>query len=466
MATPASIVSREATPSLTTGAALSAIEVALDGIDHAGRTGLTSADRLALVQQARALTRRVEALAVTLVAEADSHAASMVAQGTPTSSWLALDGATTSKEAAGLVFAASDTTRYAPVRDAALAGQVGVGQARAIAQGMAELPATLSPDQREAAVELFLEKGAQLPAARIKALAPTILAEVAPEATPTVEAALSDLDARARRAHGRRGLSWSSDGDGSVLIKGCLPELAVEPFLRMVEAGVESDRRAGRDRAADRGGGLMADDLRTGDQRRADAFLALVGSWERARLAPRVAGDRPRVVVTMREADLRERAEQAGVLASGATISAGELRRLCCDADLTPVVLGSASEVLDVGRTERLVTPAIRRALSLRDGGCTFPGCQASDARCDAHHIVPWWAGGVTAVGNLVLLCAHHHGLVEPPRFWGGAPPDRWAVRLDGAGLPEFLPPRRRDPDRQPIPGNRAGVTSPNRPAA
>ena len=462
MVIPATPEGRPATASLATGAALCAISEALDRVDHHARAGLTGVHRLALVQQARAAARRVEALAVTLVAEADAHSASMSAQGTPTTSWLALDGSTSSGEASGLVFAAADTTRYEPVRDAALAGQVGVGQARAIAQGMADLPATLSTEQREAAVGLFLEKGSQLPAGHIRNLAPQILAEVAPEAAPSREDALANLAAQKRRAFGRRSLSLVRDGDGSVLLKGSLPELAAEPLLRMIDAGVESERRAGRDRAADRG-----DDIRTGDQRRADALLALVDSWQSARHAPNVAGDRPRVVVTMREADLRARAEQAGVLPNDALISAGDLRRLCCDADITPVVLGSRSEVLDVGRTERLVTPAIRRALALRDGGCTFPGCQAPNARCDAHHILPWWGQGVTALGNLVLLCPHHHGVVEPPRFWGGAPPDRWEVRLDASGFAEFLPPRRRDPDRQPIPGNRAGITptTPHRPA-
>lgn len=65
------------------------------------------------------------------------------------------------------------------------------------------------------------------------------------------------------------------------------------------------------------------------------------------------------------------------------------MRRLCCDADLMPVVLGAASEILDVGRTQRLVTPAIRKALSLRDGGCVFPNCTAPDASCEAHHLQP-----------------------------------------------------------------------------
>jgi hypothetical protein len=62
---------------------------------------------------------------------------------------------------------------------------------------------------------------------------------------------------------------------------------------------------------------------------------------------------------------------------------------------------------------------------------------------CEAHHIEPWWSGGRTALNNLVLLCPHHHALVEPPRFWSGAPPDRWQVRINDHGLPQIIPPRR-----------------------
>ena len=93
-------------------------------------------------------------------------------------------------------------------------------------------------------------------------------------------------------------------------------------------------------------------------------------------------------------------------------LSAGELRRICCDAEIVPVVLGSASEVLDVGRAQRLVTPGLRAALIARDGGCAFPGCDAPPSRCEAHHVQPWYLGGPTALWNLALLCHSHHPIV------------------------------------------------------
>ena len=130
------------------------------------------------------------------------------------------------------------------------------------------------------------------------------------------------------------------------------------------------------------------------------------------------------------------------LLGTGEPIAASTLRQLLCDADIMPTVLGSRSAVLDVGRAQRLVTPAIRAALEIRDGGCVFPGCDKAPNACHAHHIVPWWAGGMTALWNLVLVCPHHHGIVEP----GHDPAaDRWQVRLRDDGTPEVLPPRRVD---------------------
>lgn len=121
---------------------------------------------------------------------------------------------------------------------------------------------------------------------------------------------------------------------------------------------------------------------------------------------------------------------------------------ICCDADLLPAVLGGPSTVLDVGRDRRLVPADLRAALVVRDGGCVFRGCHARPSECEAHHIIPWWKGGATALWNLVLLCHHHHGLVEPARC---GVRDQWEIRIADDGVPETIPPRRCDPDRRPL---------------
>ena len=97
----------------------------------------------------------------------------------------------------------------------------------------------------------------------------------------------------------------------------------------------------------------------------------------------------------------------------GDYLDAGTLRRLACDADLIPVVLGGESEPLDVGRARRLFTGGLRTAIIHRDQGCTFPGCDRPPDWCDAHHVIPWWAGGETTLTNAALLCARHHTIVH-----------------------------------------------------
>ena len=109
-----------------------------------------------------------------------------------------------------------------------------------------------------------------------------------------------------------------------------------------------------------------------------------------------------------------------GTLDTGGALSASAVRRLACEASITPVVLGSHSEILDVGRTQRLVTAAIWKALQLRDEHCTFPGCTRLPIACDAHHTLihttPWQI---------------------------------WLNPVDKR--PEFIPPARLDPEQKPI---------------
>ena len=102
-----------------------------------------------------------------------------------------------------------------------------------------------------------------------------------------------------------------------------------------------------------------------------------------------------------------------GRTTGGDHLDAGTLRRLACDADLIPAVLGGDSEPLDVGRAKRLFTGGLRTAIIHRDQHCTYPGCDRPPDWCDAHHVIPWGAGGETKLTNAALLCARHHTIVH-----------------------------------------------------
>ncbi len=119
-----------------------------------------------------------------------------------------------------------------------------------------------------------------------------------------------------------------------------------------------------------------------------------------------------------------------------------------CDPEVWAVVVNEMGIPVDVGHTKRLATIAQRRAIAMRDGGCTFPGCDAPIAWCDHHHVVDWHTGGPTDLANLVALCRHHHGVTHR---------NGWTMTLDDRQVPHWTSPsgdqldgqrhRRRRPD-------------------
>ncbi|WP_462418522.1 HNH endonuclease signature motif containing protein [Kytococcus sp. Marseille-QA3725] len=110
----------------------------------------------------------------------------------------------------------------------------------------------------------------------------------------------------------------------------------------------------------------------------------------------------------------------------GSVLTPAQVRQAACDANILPAVLGSDSAPMDIGRASRTATPAQRAHLALRDGGCTFPGCDRPPGWCHAHHIKHWADGGATALANLALLCQRHHTVVHRDRLTATRDGDRW----------------------------------------
>lgn len=159
-------------------------------------------------------------------------------------------------------------------------------------------------------------------------------------------------------------------------------------------------------------------DLRPAGRRRYDALLAVLRRGMTTP-DPTTPGAAPvQMLLTIGFDALNQRLERYGTARLGAgdleALTAGQLRRLACEADLIPFVLGGASEVLDQGRKRRLATPAQRRALWIRDRGCTFPHCTMPAQWTEVHHARSWWArGGHTNLNDMTLLCRRHHTWVH-----------------------------------------------------
>ena len=181
-------------------------------------------------------------------------------------------------------------------------------------------------------------------------------------------------------------------------------------------------------------------DPRPAPVRRGQALIEALRRFLDLGLGPTQGGERPHVTVTMDLDALRGRLG-AAVLDHGGPLSAAQARLLACDAMIIPAVLGSDSQVLDVGTASRLFPHAIRRAIALRDRGCAWPGCDRPVAWCDCHHVKGWVDGGPTSHTNGVLLCPAHHRCIHK---------GEWEVRFAADGIPELIPPPWVDPTRTP----------------
>jgi len=109
-------------------------------------------------------------------------------------------------------------------------------------------------------------------------------------------------------------------------------------------------------------------DLRTPARRRADALCELAHRYLDSSERPTVGGERPHVTVTVDVRALRNGHTGGGDCAvSGrceldhvGAVSPATARRLACDAQVLPVVMGGSSEPLDVGRRTPVVSAGLR----------------------------------------------------------------------------------------------------------
>ncbi len=231
-----------------------------------------------------------------------------------------------------------------------------------------------------------------------------------------------------------------------------------------IDAGNDADSAA--DSGDGTGGPPDADlDQRTRPQRLLDGLVGACKVALTTDALPAAGGLRPQVMVTIDYQDLLDRLERttaqgpryrttatgtssespAGIPGTGSftftgPVAASVVRKIACDADIIPVLLGSQGRILDIGRTTRIFPPHIRKAITARDQGCAFPGCTIPAPWCEAHHISYWSHGGNTSTDNGTLLCSHHHHLIHK---------EQWTIQVI-TGVPWFSPPPHIDPRQKP----------------
>jgi hypothetical protein len=180
------------------------------------------------------------------------------------------------------------------------------------------------------------------------------------------------------------------------------------------------------------------DELPPMSELRAEALAELARRHLNSGSVPLDHGNRPHLTVVADWKTLTG-ADRSGLseLLDGAVRSPEALQRLACDAITCRLLTGPDSEVLDLGRNRRTVSPAQWRALRVRDRHCRFPGCRRPWSWCDAHHIEHWTLhDGPSDLCNLCLLCRHHHTLVHEGGWTiQGTGEDPIFVRPDGRVL-------------------------------
>jgi Domain of unknown function (DUF222)/HNH endonuclease len=292
-----------------------------------------------------------------------------------------------------------------------------------IRQTVEQLPPAVDDEARAHVETTLVDHATRFDPAQLVKLASRVRAHLDPDGAVVDE----------RQAVARRELSFAPGLDGTVVVRGRLDTEAaaiVQTALAPLAAPLPADPHGHKDH-------------RSAARRRADALVQAARLLLDAGALPTQGGERPHLTVTIALTDLHAAGGAGtGDLDVGAgTITASAARRIACDAHTIPVVLGTRSEPLDVGRAAYTVPQPMRRALVTRDRGCTFPGCDRPPGWCEAHHITHWADGGQTTLTNLALLCDAHHRLIHA---------QDWQIRITD-GRPEFTSPRWLDPDQRPI---------------
>jgi hypothetical protein len=143
-------------------------------------------------------------------------------------------------------------------------------------------------------------------------------------------------------------------------------------------------------------------------------------------------------VVTVDGEDLADPAPNMGAATTGFCdlLSSRKARWIACDAQITRLVLSPEGLPMNLGRTQRVVPPHLRRAVEHRDRHCVFAGCTAPHYWCDVHHLLEWIFGGETSLENSALLCERHHTKVHHGFRVERDPGGRWRTwRPDGTEI-------------------------------
>ena len=463
---------------------LSAVSVLMAEVAEARCWSLSDAELVEAVQGAVTVRAQVDELVVRVVAAAHARGLPAASGATSSAAWVAATQRLSRRDAAGLARLGEALERYEATRQTLAAGRVRTEQAGVICAALDELAGSLSAADLVAAERWLLEQADVYGPDELARLGRRVWEYLDPEAAERHE---GELMAEAeKRAEELTRLSMRRRGDGTTSGSFRLPDLHADMLRTALEAlssprrhsstsgtptstgstpavdltaagdrrgpagtagsGPDSvaDGEADAEPGADAGGGSDGEqtpvpgrELRPYPVRMGQAFGELIEHLPVDRL-PQAGGVAATVTVMI---DYDRLVDQVGsaTTSTGTRVSAGQARRLACNAGIVPAVLGGDSVCLDLGRTRRLHSRHQRIALGLTQQGCVWPDCDRPPAWTEIHHLHPWSAGGTTDL-HAAMLCPRHHRLAHQD----------WQIRMGADHVPEVIPPARLDPDQTP----------------
>lgn len=191
------------------------------------------------------------------------------------------------------------------------------------------------------------------------------------------------------------------------------------------------------------------EDLRTPEQRRHDALLAVAEAGYGRGLALPTSRGATTIVAAMTVEQLLS-GQGAAPTDVGVRVPVESLRATTDAADLFCQAMDFTGRTLALGRSRRLGSLDQYLALVGEEGVGSSPGSSTPPALCQIHHIDGWEYGGPTDLDNLGLVAPGPHARVNDRRDSA----DRWETRrgTDGRRV-DWIPPVSEDPRRRPREG-------------
>jgi hypothetical protein len=423
-------------------ACVSGIGALLDEVSSVDPGYMRTSEKEGALRELARLSARLDGLRLRVVAAAGDVAADAGARDV--AAWLGAEvNADRGVARRELRLAHAMDIRWGQVREALARGDLSVPQAAVIVQALEALPGDVGIEVRDLAEKHLVEQAADFGPRELRILGRRVLDVVAPEVGEEHERRL--LEAEERRARRRCRVTSRRNGDGTTAVHSVLPDAIADRLFAYLHAytaprrhgaGVFGEQSAGAPAQGGADTGVDADENAAGQDGEVQgpwahlpypvqlghAMCALLEHLDPSRL-PIHGGDATTVVVTIDIETLRSGIGTA-TLPDGSPVTAGEARRMACNAGIIPAVLGGKSHPLDLGRTRRLFSAAQRITLGLRDRHCRAEGCDIPARWCEAHHRRPWSEGGRTDLAEGELLCVHHHHRIHDPAYHHDRLPD------------------------------------------